>query len=123
MTNSMNEALEKLKVFQPEVEEIDEREAKISVAPDRVISVLETLKSLGYSHLSLMTCVDWIEDSQFELVYILFSWRDGGKFIVSTRIDRNNPVFVTVKEIWPVARFYEREIHEFFGVEFLGTTI
>ena len=120
MTNSMSDALKTLEVFRPEVEEIDEREVKLSVAPDRIIAVLETLKSLGYSHLSLMTCIDWIEDSQFELVYILFSWKDGGKFIVTTRIARNNPQFVTVKEIWPVARFYEREIHEFFGVKFSG---
>ena len=120
MTNSMSEVLKKLEPFNPFVEEIDEREVKVSVAPDKLVSTLETLKAHGYSHLSLLTCIDWIEDNQFELVYILFSWNDGGKFIVSTRIDRNNPKFVTVKELWPVARFYEREVHEFFGVEFEG---
>ncbi len=120
MTNSMNEALKAIEIFNPMVEEIDERQVKVSVGNDKLVSVLETLKSKGYSHLSLITCVDWIDDGQLELVYILFSWQDGGKFIVTTRIDRNNPKFVTVKEIWPVARFYERELHEFFGVEFEG---
>ena len=120
MTNSMSETLRELEIFNPLVEELYETEVKVSVAPDRLVSVLELLKSKGYSHLSLMTCVDWIEDEQFELVYVLFNWEDGGKFVVTTRIDRNSPKFVTVKELWPVARFYEREIHEFFGVEFEG---
>ncbi len=120
MMSSMNDVVKSLEGFNPFIEEIDEREVKVTVSPDRVIAVLETLKANGYSHLSLMTCVDWIDDNQLELVYILFSWKDGGKFIVSTRIDRNNPKFFTVKELWPVARFYERELHEFFGVEFEG---
>ncbi len=120
MTNSMSNLVKILESFNPFVEEIDEKEIKITVSPDKVVAVLETLKANGYSHLSLMTCVDWIDDNQLELVYILFSWEDGGKFLVSTRIDRSNPKFVTVKELWPVARFYEREIHEFFGVEFEG---
>ena len=120
MTNSMSEALKRLEHLNPFVEEIDEREVKVSLAPDKLITALETLKSTGFSHLSLMTCVDWIDDNQFELVYILFNWQDGGKFIVSTRIDRNEAKFVTIKELWPVARFYEREIHEFFGVTFEG---
>ncbi len=120
MTNSMNEIVKQLEPFNPMVEELYETEIKVSVAPDKLISVLEFLKSKGYSHLSLITCVDWIEEDQFELVYILFNWENGGKFVVTTRIDRNSPRFVTVKEIWAVARFYEREIHEFFGVEFEG---
>ncbi len=120
MTSSMNEALKAIEHMNPFVEEIDEREVKVTLSGDRVITALEILKSKGFSHLSLMTCVDWIEDNQFELVYILFNWNDGGKIIVSTRIDRSNPKFLTVKELWPVARFYEREIHEFFGVEFEG---
>ena len=120
MTNSMSKAVEVLKSFNPFVEEIDDREIKISLSNDKVISALDVLKSIGFSHLSLITCVDWIDDNQFELVYILFNWEDGGKILVSTRVDRSNPKFVTVKELWPVARFYEREIHEFFGIEFEG---
>ena len=123
MTNSTNDVeklKEKLSIFQPRVKELFESEIKVELPPDKVVSALEFLKSEGYSHLSLMTCVDWIDDSQFELIYILFSWKNGMKLVISTRIDRNNPVFPTVKELWPVARYYEREIHEFFGVNFEG---
>ena len=122
MTSSMNEVIEKIRRQFKDVSitEIDEREVKIDALQENVLGILSILKNEGFSHLSLLTCVDWIENREFELVYILFSWKDGGKIIVSTRIDRENPKFVTVKHMWPVARFYEREIHEFFGVEFEG---
>ena len=122
MTNSMNEVIEKIRrqFKDASITEIDEREVKIDALQENVLGILSILKNEGFSHLSLLTCVDWIENKEFELVYILFSWKDGGKIIVSTRIDRENPKFVTVKHMWPVARFYEREIHEFFGVEFEG---
>ena len=122
MTSSMNEVIEKIRrqFKDASITEIDEREVKIDALQENVLGILSILKNEGFSHLSLLTCVDWIENKEFELVYILFSWKDGGKIIVSTRIDRENPKFVTVKHMWPVARFYEREIHEFFGVEFEG---
>jgi NADH-quinone oxidoreductase subunit C len=122
MMNSMNDLLEELKKLfgNFEVQEIDEREVKIDVESDKVVGILTTLKSKGYSHLSLLTCVDWINENKFELIYILYSWQNGCKFIVATWIERKNPKFVTVMNLWPVARFYEREIHEFFGVEFEG---
>ena len=122
MTSSMNEVIEKIRRQFKDVSitETDEREVKIDALQENVLGILSILKNEGFSHLSLLTCVDWIENKEFELVYILFSWKDGGKIIVSTRIDRENPKFVTVKHMWPVARFYEREIHEFFGVEFEG---
>ena len=122
MTNSMNEVIEKIRrqFKDASITEIDEREIKIDALQENVLGILSILKNEGFSHLSLLTCVDWIENKEFELVYILFSWKDGGKIIVSTRIDRENPKFVTMKHMWPVARFYEREIHEFFGVEFEG---
>ena len=122
MMNSMNKVLDELKetlgIFQ--IQEIDDREVKIDIEPEKVVTILSALKGMGYSHLALLTCVDWLKDGKFELVYILYSWNDGGKFIVSTRIDREKPKFITVMHLWPTARFYEREIHEFFGIEFEG---
>lgn len=122
MTNSMNNALEKLKSLIGEFEliEIDEREVKINLKPESVLQALSLLKGEGYFHLSLLSAVDWIDEKMFELVYILYSWNDGGKIIVSTKIDRDKAEFVTVKHMWPVARFYERELHEFFGISFKG---
>lgn len=122
MMNSMNEIVNNLKELVKDVEiiEIDEREAKIEVKNEQTLNVLAFLKGNGYSHLSLLTAVDWIKENKFEIVYILFSWENGGKFIISTKIDRDDAKFVTVKNLWPTARFYEREVHEFFGIKFEG---
>ncbi|HOK87931.1 MAG TPA: NADH-quinone oxidoreductase subunit C [Fervidobacterium sp.] len=103
-----------------EVVQIDERQYKLIVPSDKTLGMLTYLKSIGYSHLSIITCVDWIEEKKFELVYILFNWSNGVTFLVSTFIDRDKPIFYTVKDMWPTAEYYERDVHEFFGVEFEG---
>ncbi|ABR31074.1 NADH dehydrogenase [Thermosipho melanesiensis] len=122
MTSFMSDVIKKIeKIFNDiEIVEIDSREIKINVKPESIVSILSMLKGEGYSHLSLLTAVDWIEENKFELVYILFSWKDGSKIIVSTKIERGNSQFVTVKHLWSIARYYEREIHEFFGINFEG---
>lgn len=103
-----------------EVEKVDERQYRLILTPDKAVPALSFLKERGFSHLSLLTCVDWIDDGRLELVYILFNWTNGQTLLVSTFVDRNRPVFQTVKDLWPTAEYYERDVHEFFGVEFEG---
>lgn len=38
----------------------------------------------------------------------------------STTTDREKPAFDTVIDLWESAPFYEREVHDFFGIRFLG---
>jgi len=79
--------------------------------------------------LALISCVDWIEENQFELVYILtpymqsneeYTNREKVHLIVKTRISRENPQFETVIGIFLNAEPCEREIHELFGIIFEG---
>jgi NADH-quinone oxidoreductase subunit C len=84
-------------------------------------SFASILKSrLGFTHLSAISCVDWIDEGQFELVYHFWSY--GEKILIQTkvRIDRASPVQATITDIWQPAKFFERDIHEMFGVEFAG---
>ena len=83
-------------------------------------SVLAYVKSKGFRQLSMITCVDWIETNEFQLVYLLMNWEDGVRLQVRTRLDRDNPKFTTITNIYPGAKYYERDVHEFFGVEFEG---
>ncbi len=92
----------------------------VSVARELVPSVLLWLKQAGYHQLTLITCVDWIEDNQFELVYHVASHASGIHTMVKTRIDRDQPVMESIIPIYVPAQPYEREIHEFFGVDFPG---
>ena len=36
------------------------------------------------------------------------------------RTPRSNPQIHTIAEIYPIAHWHEREIHEFFGIVFIG---
>lgn len=101
---------------------------ELSIARNGVLSVLSFLKNKGFNHLQLVSCVDWIDDGQLELVYVLSAYMKEDTFekveelniILKTRIGRDNPEFITSINIFPVAEAYEREIHELYGVIFQG---
>ena len=101
----------------------------VNVKKDHVLAVLRFLKDRKFDHLALISCVDWIEEEEFELVYILTGYMQNGEndtgreslhLIVKTRIPRQKPLFETVMEIFSNAEPYEREIHELFGIKFEG---
>lgn len=82
--------------------------------------MLDYLKNAGWRQLSFITCVDWLEEGVFELVYNLFDWEKGIRILLSMELDRQDPHTMTIINIFDGAQYYEREIHEFFGVVFQG---
>lgn len=101
----------------------------VNVKKDHVLAVLRFLKDRKFEHLALISCVDWIEEEEFELVYILTDYMQNGEkdtererlhLIVKTRIPRQKPLFETVMGVFSNAEPYEREIHELFGIKFEG---
>lgn len=78
------------------------------------------MELLDFKHLSHMSCVDWIEDNEFELVFILWNYDTGIQIISKTRIPRDNAKFVSLRKFWNQAETYEREIHEMYGVDYEG---
>ncbi len=84
-------------------------------------SILTNFKDiLGYIHLSHIACVDWLEEGEFELIYIVWSPVEKIKVFVRTRVDRANPVMPNIDMIWRQANTYEREFREMFGIQFTG---
>ena len=99
------------------------RERRVSVNIDKESlpgALLLAKEQLHFVHFSHMSCVDWIEDNQFELVYILWSPEDKIQLLIKCRIDRENPIMQNIDYIWRQANTYEREIREMYGVEFEG---
>jgi NADH-quinone oxidoreductase subunit C len=101
----------------------------VNVKKEQALAVLRFLKDKGFDHLALVSCVDWIEEKEFELVYILTRFMQGDEehaeqekmhLIVKTRISRQSPRLETTTGIFSNAEPYEREIHELFGVKFEG---
>jgi NADH-quinone oxidoreductase subunit C len=83
-------------------------------------SVLSYCKTIGFTHLSNIACIDWIADDRFELLYNLWSYLHKIHLTLKVRIPREEPVAMSVLSQWPQAQVYEQEVHEFFGVVFEG---
>lgn len=120
--SSMNDKLNEIMLMagQFTFSEITKRQFSVNIKSSGLLSVLGLLRQKGFTHLSLITGIDRLNDEKFEVVYTLFCWESGETILVSTLVDRKTPVLPTIMEIWPVARFYERDVHEFFGIVFDG---
>ena len=84
------------------------------------VSALILLKAHGFEHLSAISCTDWLEQGEFELVYHLWSYTDKIHVMLKTRLPREAPRTVTASPVFRHAQTYEREIHEMYGVHFEG---
>ena len=122
MTNSMNnlksEVCSRFSIENAEV--VTKDQIAFDVANNEVHTLMSCLKAMGWKQLSMITCVDWIDEGEFQLVYILFNWDQPIRIQVRTRIKRTAPVFRTMMPIFANAKYYERDVHEFFGIEFVG---
>ncbi len=110
------------KTFQTaEVEVKREKRVTVQLRSDLIPPFLSFAKEfMEFKHLSHMSCVDWVEDNELELVFILWNYEQQVQIIAKTRIERVNAQFVSVKKFWNQAETYEREFHEMYGVNFVG---
>ena len=101
--------------------DFDGNRLDFSVNKEYIPSILSFLKDrLGYIHLSHITCVDWLEEGEFELIYIVWSPEEKIKVFVRTRVERENPIMPNIDMIWRQANTYEREFRELYGIQFEG---
>ena len=118
--NTCTEQIQKI-FHTAEVEVQREKRVKVKLRADLILPFLAYAKDyMNFKHLAHFSCVDWIEDNEFELVFMLWSYEANLMIMVKTRIDRSNPEFETLSHLWPQAETYEREMHEMFGVNFEG---
>lgn len=102
------------------VDVVSKNQISFDLENNDVHTALSYLKSIGWVQLSMLTCVDWLKDNKFQLVYIIFNWENPIRIQVRTLIDRENAKFNTMTTIYPGAKYYERDVHEQFGVVFEG---
>ena len=94
----------------------------VTVSPDSLRRALEWLKSeTGHVQLTLLSAVDWLEDGEFELSYLLTDPGRHVTLLVGCRIPRDGVSVPTVWDLWPQAVTYEQELSEMFGIEFEGS--
>ncbi len=95
----------------------------ISVPSDQAVAAITHLKNLeGFGHLSFFTCVDYIEDNRFELLYLLHSYSRGTDLGVRVPLARTLPVEMEgIHHLWAGAETYQRELREMYGIVFPGS--
>ena len=93
--------------------------AFITVPREQLRSLLLHLRDQeGFTHLVLLTAVDWLEDATFQLTYLLnnrLACRDLG---VRVMLPRDGASMESIHDLWPTAATYQRELREMFGIEF-----
>jgi NADH-quinone oxidoreductase subunit C len=98
------------------------RRMRADVAADALPALLELLRGrASYVHLSAITCVDWIDEGEFELIYHVWSYELQSLVSAHTRIPRDPGRYISVYDIYMPAGFFERDIHEMFGIWFEGS--
>ena len=68
--------------------------------------------------LHCLLVVDYVE--QLQVVYILLSPSKGHKAMLKVNLPAEAPKTPSVTSLWAGAEWYEREMHDLFGVEFEG---
>lgn len=100
----------------------NDRRLRVDVDPDVLPTLLELLQGrAGYLHLSAISCVDWMDEQQFELVYHVWSYEARSLVSAHTRIAREPGRYLSVYDLYRPALFFERDIHEMYGVYFEGS--
>lgn len=72
----------------------------------------------GYTHLVLLTAVDWLEDGQFQLTYLLSNRTENQDIGLRVMLPREGATMESIHQLWPTAATYQRELREMFGIDF-----
>jgi len=92
----------------------------ITVQPEQLHQLMTQLKNnpdTKFDYLFCLSGVDW--GKELGVVYHLESTTHRHQLVVKVKTeDRENPTFDTVCTIWRTAEFHEREVFDFFGIQF-----
>ena len=112
--------IEKLKQHY-EIEQKNERLFKIRIKKEELITAISFISSTtNFITLSQIACADWIEDEVFALNYILTTDIRDKNLMVEVNIGRDNSELPTMMSLFPQAEVMERDLHEMYGIKFLG---
>ncbi len=104
-----------------EIKEVPYREKgyhlSLAVASSLLLPIAGFFDARGF-YLATIICVDYIE--YLELVYFFSSHKSLCRVKVTHKVDPHQPLAPTISTIFDAAAWYEREIHEFYGVHFDG---
>ncbi|MCE4603606.1 MAG: NADH-quinone oxidoreductase subunit C [Aeropyrum sp.] len=97
----------------------------IIVEREYLVAGATALKEAGFDHVVSLTVTDYPKEKKFRLVYHLTSYLDyeiaGAIIGLGVEVPRSDrPSVPSLTQVWRSAEFQEREVYEFFGIEFEG---
>ena len=81
---------------------------------------VDFLISNGFITLVQISCTDWIEDEIFSLNYNFTTQNRDINLLVQIDINRDDETILSLHKIFPQAQIMERDLHEMFGIKFIG---
>lgn len=92
---------------------------EVGLAPAQVVALAEAMSEAGL-YLEDVTCVDWLAERQFEVVYHYASFAAPCRVIGRCRIERDAEKVPSISAVYQGANWHEREVFDLFGVKFTG---
>ena len=103
------------------IEEKSCRLFKMVIPQNEFLRTLNFISSSSnFMTLSQISCTDWIEDEVFALNYILTTENRDKNLMVELTIPRVDSKLPTLLNLFPQAEVMERDLHEMYGIEFIG---
>ena len=101
---------------------LERDELTLEIAAGKIVSVCGFLKyDRGFVRLSTVTAVDrYPAEPRFEVVYHLHSIVHNERVRLKCRVRGEDPVIESVTPVWRGANWYEREVFDLFGINFLN---
>jgi NADH-quinone oxidoreductase subunit C len=97
-------------------------ELTLVVEPGWLLEVAAALRDdpdLAFDRLSDLCAVDHLpRRPRFDLNYHLHSMQHNTRLRLKARLPEDDPRIKSVVQVWPAANWYEREVHEMFGIFF-----
>jgi NADH-quinone oxidoreductase subunit C len=100
----------------------DRKELTLETPPAKIVSVCGFLKyERKFVRLSTVTAVDrYPAEPRFEVVYHLHSIEPCQRLRLKCRVRGEDPVIESVVSVWRSANWYEREVFDLFGIQFVN---
>jgi len=94
---------------------------KVGIKYSRLFDLVHMIRDeYEYKTLNAITCTDWIEEGHFALTYILTTLDRKHTFMIQTMINREDAHAKTVSHEFKQAQIMERDLHEMYGIDFIG---
>jgi len=100
----------------------DRGEWTLEIATGKIVSVCGFLKyDQKFIRLSSVTAVDhYPAEPRFEVIYHLYSIERNEWLRLKCRVRGEDPAIESVTSVWRSANWYEREVFDLFGIQFIN---